>query len=364
VSRILLSGYYGFGNIGDEAILASTVKALRNARPDLDIMVLSQHPEETSKTYSVESYPRMSLGEVKKAVKRSDLVIFGGGSLLQDATSFRSLLYYLSIIHISDFYEKPVVVYANGIGPINSRLGRLLTRRAMGKVQAVTVRDADSKEELLKIGVTKDIKVTADPAFLLEPSPDHLVREILESHEVDAQESIVWIALRDINAPTWFYDQIKALVSLLRKKGLSPCFLAMQDRDLALTAELNQDLAKMNIDPLPVVSNVTPEDALGILSCGQFCLGMRLHTLILSSRVAIPFIGVDIDPKISAFCRTAGCPVLPYPQEEPNFDIVEEFSALIRDGDIYKQELNEKLSTFSSLAQENIDIVLSQLDHV
>lgn len=362
--RVLLSGYYGFGNIGDEAILASTVEALRKARPDLDIMVLSQHPEETSAAYGVESYPRMSMNEVRKAVRKSDLVIFGGGSLLQDATSFRSLLYYLSIIHLSCFYNKPVVVYANGIGPINSRLGRLLTKRAMRKVKDITVRDSESKEELLRLGVTRDIKVTADPAFLLEPAPDDLAKKILESHGVKGQQDIVWIALKDINAPAWFYDQITTLVSEMRQDGLSPCFLAMQERDLALTTKLNQDIAAMNMDPLPVVSNITPVDALGILAVGQFCLGMRLHTLILSSRVGVPFVGVDIDPKISAFCRTAGCPVLPYPAKYPNFDIVKEFFALIRDGDMYRRSLNEKLPVFSSLAEENINIVLRHLDHI
>ena len=200
MGNVLLSGYYGFGNIGDEAILTSTINALRKARPDLNLIVLSQHPDETSHTYNVESYHRMSITEVTTAMKKSDLVIFGGGSLLQDATSFRSLLYYLSIINLAHIYKKPVIVYANGIGPIRSRLGRVLTKRALETVEAITVRDAESRDELIEMGVTKDIEVTADPAFLLEPSPDYVVDEILQSHGLDSKTDIVWIALRDINA--------------------------------------------------------------------------------------------------------------------------------------------------------------------
>ncbi|HOB30276.1 MAG TPA: polysaccharide pyruvyl transferase CsaB [Bacillota bacterium] len=364
MGNVLLSGYYGFGNIGDEAILTSTINALRKARPDLNLIVLSQHPDETSHTYNVESYHRMSITEVTKAMKKSDLVIFGGGSLLQDATSFRSLLYYLSIINLAHIYKKPVIVYANGIGPIRSRLGRVLTKRALETVEAITVRDAESRDELIEMGVTKDIEVTADPAFLLEPSPDYVVDEILQSHGLDSKTDIVWIALRDINAPDWFHGQIKTLISTLREQGLSPCFLAMQSKDLKLTNALNQELAEMDQDPLPVISNISPEETLGILELGQFCLGMRLHTLILSAKAGIPFMGVYIDPKIGAFCRSTGLPQLPYPQKEPNFDLVEEFSALMENADTYKNILNEKLSILSSLAQQNIDIVLSHLDKV
>ena len=148
VKRILLSGYYGFGNTGDEAILASTVKALRKARPELELMVLSEHPEETGSTYGVRAFHRMNPAQVLKAVNLADLVVFGGGSLLQDLTSLRSLIYYLSIIRVSHLVGKPVVVYANGIGPISSKIGRVLTRHTLSRVKAITVRDVESKAEL------------------------------------------------------------------------------------------------------------------------------------------------------------------------------------------------------------------------
>lgn len=359
--NILLSGYYGFGNTGDEAILASTVKALKKARPDLNIMVLSQHPDETSRSYGVESFPRMAVREVAKAINKADLVVFGGGSLLQDATSFRSLIYYLSIIHLSHLFKKPVVIYANGIGPINSRLGRILTKHALTKVTDITVRDGESENELRAMGVSRDITVTADPAFLLEPSPNTVVNRILESHGITPSPGIIWVALREIETPPWFHHQLIDLVSQARHQGFSPCFLAMQERDIEVAYSLNKEFEAMNMSSLPVVSGVSPEDALGILGKGELCIGMRLHTLILSARAIVPFMGIEIDPKIGAFCRTTGCPVLPHPASQPNFDILKEFTNLAKNRDLYAKGLASGLPGFSSLAEENIRIVLSHL---
>ncbi len=359
--NILLSGYYGFGNTGDEAILASTVKALRKARPDLNIMVLSQHPAETSRSYGVESFPRMAIGKVAKAIQKADLVVFGGGSLLQDATSFRSLIYYLSIIHLSHMFKKPVVIYANGIGPINSCLGRILTKHTLTKVTEITVRDGESEKELRAMGVSRDITVTADPAFLLEPSPDTVVNRILESHGIKQSPRIIWVALRKIKTPPWLRNQLIGLISQARRQGFSPCFLAMQKRDIEVGYSLNKEFASINISPLPIVSGVSPENALGILGKGELCIGMRLHTLILSARALVPFMGIEIDPKIGAFCRAAGCPVLPHPAGQPNFDILKEFTNLANNRGQYANGLARNLPVFSSLAEDNIRIVLSHL---
>lgn len=356
---ILLSGYYGFGNTGDEAILTATVKALRKASPHVKIMVLSRTPEDTSKTYGVESFQRMCLSQVLSAMKRSDLVVFGGGSLLQDATSFRSLLYYLSIIYLARLFSKPLVVYANGIGPIRSTLGKFLTKLALSTARKITVRDKESKEELLKMGVVGEITVTADPAFLLSPSSHERVDSILESAGMNGSSRIVWIVLREIEAPSWFYPQILSLISFLKQKGFCPGFLLMQEKDRKIADLLNNQLLAQKEKTLPIVSGLTPEEALGILARANFCLGMRLHTLILSARALIPFMGIEIDPKIGAFCRATGCPVLPFPKNPQNFDLLEAFEALIRERKELVRKLERNLPQFQALARENIRMILS-----
>ena len=220
MAKLLLSGYYGFGNLGDEAILASTVEAIGRRAPGVDISVLSANPSETSVSHGIKAFNRMSPGGVVSAIRASDLVVFGGGSLLQDATSFRSLSYYIAFIYLTKVLGKPLVVYANGIGPLRSALGKRLTRAALLTAREITLRDPESESVLRQLGVGIDAKVTvtADPAFLLTPAPPTRTREILASHGLDQERDIVWLALRG-GQEDGFYRAVAEAVTLLRSEG-------------------------------------------------------------------------------------------------------------------------------------------------
>ena len=116
--NILISGYYGFNNIGDESILRTVIDNLREKLPDVDITVLSQSPAQTSEKYGVKAARRMSLWDILRSVWRCDLLLSGGGSLLQDATSGRSILYYLFILRLAQLLHKQTFIYSQGIGRI------------------------------------------------------------------------------------------------------------------------------------------------------------------------------------------------------------------------------------------------------
>ena len=360
MARLLLSGYYGFGNVGDEAILASTVESLREKDPGIEISVLSANPAETARTYGVETYGRMSLKDVVSGILASDLVVFGGGSLLQDDTSFRSLLYYTSIIMTSRLLGRPVVVYANGVGPIRSWAGRVLTRLALSRVKRITVRDLESEKLLKRIGVGRPVRVTADPAFLLSPCSPERRDQILRGAGVKSDSRIVWLALRPGKAPDAFYKSFVPVIGLLRGKGYEPCLLVMQDQDKELVPAINGWLSVAGQPPAPVVAGASPREVLALLEKSRFCLGMRLHTLILSARAAVPFMGVEIDPKLGAFCRATGCPVLPDPMSH-TADLDLELERFMDMRDRLESGLREKLPLFTALAVDNVDMVLSAL---
>ncbi len=358
MKKILISGYYGFGNIGDEAILASTVAAFRAKDPDVEITALSQLPETTSRSYGIKALPRMSFVDVLGAIRETQVAVFGGGSLLQDSTSFRSLAYYLSILFLCHLHKKPVVVYANGIGPLRSGIGKYLTRLALSGAREITVRDEESLDVLRSIGLRRRVKVTADPAFMLDPVPDDRVNEILGA--IGVSGSPVWFALRPGKAPDSFYRYLAKSASGLRSLGLEPCLMVMQERDLSLVRCFNQHLRELGESPAPSVSGLSPAEALGVLRRGEFCVGMRLHTLILSARAGVPFLGVEIDPKIGAFCRMTGCPVLPDPSSAVS-DPESAVYALAKDRGALARSLKKSLPHFVSLAAQNVDIVLSVL---
>ena len=153
MSNIVISGYYGFGNAGDEAMLCAIIDAIRKEEADAHITVISGNPKETSKKHNINAVGTFSAFGILKAIANSDLVISGGGSLLQDATSIRNTYYYLSIMALAKMMGKKVMLYSQGIGPLN----RPSTRRAVGFVlrfvDTITVRDSISKAELESLGI-------------------------------------------------------------------------------------------------------------------------------------------------------------------------------------------------------------------
>ena len=116
--HVVMSGYYGFSNAGDDAILQSIHQSIQEASDEVEVTVLSNNPEETKRVYGLNAVPRFQIFSVIKALRRCDALLSGGGSLLQDRTSTRSLIYYLSIMRAAKLMGKPVMLYANGIGPV------------------------------------------------------------------------------------------------------------------------------------------------------------------------------------------------------------------------------------------------------
>ena len=113
--RIVISGYYGFNNSGDEAMLFAILKALYQRFGDTDITVISGNPERTTHTFGVKAIPRFDGFSILKCLYNSDLLISGGGSLLQDVTSWKSLIYYLSIIFTGVCFRKKVFLMLRGL---------------------------------------------------------------------------------------------------------------------------------------------------------------------------------------------------------------------------------------------------------
>ncbi len=141
---MLVSGYYGFGNLGDEALLEVIVQRLRATFAPARIEVLSATPQRTAAAYGVEATSRWDWRAVRAAIARADVVLSGGGGLLQNATSFRSLLYYAAILREAARAGRKTMIFAQSIGPLD-RLGRLTVRRFCRGVQRATVRDERSR---------------------------------------------------------------------------------------------------------------------------------------------------------------------------------------------------------------------------
>lgn len=313
-NRIVISGYYGFNNVGDEAVLFSMLRTLRSQKPDLKITVLSQEPEKTARTYGVQAVNRWNLKEIWQALRQCDLLISGGGSLLQDVTSSRSVMYYLGIVQLAKLMGKKVFFYAQGVGPISRRLSQEAIKRVVNKVDLITVRDEESKKLLLELGVTKpEILVKADAVMGLYAKEMDRQQGIkyLEKNDVQLGEGappIIGISVREWHQFQGYKKALAAVGDQLVQKGYQVVFLPFHFPD---DIAPSREIAKMMEEPAVVIRDeLGVVEMLGCLSAMHLLIGMRLHSLIMASVMGVPILGISYDPKVDAFMKSVGQPVV------------------------------------------------------
>lgn len=308
MAKIVLSGYYGFNNIGDEAILFSIIQALRTIQPDLEITVLSNHPARTIALYQTAAVNRWCCREVAATLKECDLLISGGGSLLQDVTGLKSLAYYLGVIGLARTLGKPVFFYAQGIGPVQTRLGRALMKLVVNRVQVITVRDQESKNDLLAMGINKlPVTVTADPVLGLELAKiDRLPGEqILSRLGLDLTMPVLAVSVRSWREGTKaLYAELANCCDRYTVKNWQVLFLPLHfPGDLAASRQV---ASLMKGKYFLLDQNLTVREFTSVLSYCQIMLGMRLHALIMAAVAGVPVAGITYDPKIDRFLRQLG----------------------------------------------------------
>ena len=305
--NILISGYYGFDNIGDESILRTLITSLREKIPDCRLTVLSHNPASTREKYGVEAVERMSPGAILRAVRRCDMLISGGGSLLQDVTSSKSIHYYLFIIRLAKLLGKKVFIYSQGIGPIDHAFNRRATARALKKADGIVVRDERSAKLLEQIGLPQErIVITADPVIRMK-RPDRTVgREILARAGIkkDGRLTVGW-AIREKNRDSAFVREITECIRWLREnydaESVLIPFHYEEDREVcSVIAERTNGAAKC------LSEKYLSEDMLSIIGNMDVLVGVRLHSMIYAAIMGVPIIGVSYDPKCTAFLNSVG----------------------------------------------------------
>jgi len=361
MKTILLSGYYGFGNLGDEALLAGTVQMLRRYAPDLRIIVLSAAPARTHADHSVEALQRWNLPQVLRAMRGSDLFVSGGGGLIQDATSWRSPLYYLGLIAAARLLRKPVMIYAQGIGPLRNSINIELARRLLSGACAITVRDEHSAEWLRRHRVARPVTVTADPALALDSAPDAAIAELLKDESLQIGPETVIVALRewqkDVNFVARASVELKRMVHDL---GVEIVLLPMQHPSDVILAEQVAERTGSGVAVL--ARRLKPSEALGVISRAGAVIGMRLHALILGVAAARPVLGIGYDPKVAAFVESVGCSAPIDPEDIGTGRITERLSELWRKRDSESRRLAALGPVLRQRAEENVNVLTAVLE--
>lgn len=305
MSKIVISGYYGFANAGDEAMLTAIVKLLRSREKDVQLTVISGNPEETSKKHNLASIHRFAFLDILSAIKDSDLFLSGGGSLLQDVTSKRSLLYYLFIIFLGNLFSSKVMLYAQGIGPINSVFMRKLTKYVCSKADLITVRDKDSLYEIKRIGIPAGkVELTADAVLTLPREKKDVGKKILEKYGVPDDKVLIAFAVRKWQEDDAYLLELAKAADVLA--GAQNAHIVLVPLQYPVDVNACERVADFMADKSIATvldMNCSTEEYLSIMGNFDLLIGMRLHALIFAAVMGIPFVAVSYDPKIDGFVK-------------------------------------------------------------
>lgn len=362
--KLLMSGYFGFNNAGDEAILNAIYTNLSSLQENLSISVLIAHPHEAKKLYDFRMIDRFNFFTVLRAIRSCDILISGGGSLLQDSTSTKSILYYLAIINTAKLMKKKVVLYSNGIGPVVKSRNRKLVRNAVARADLVTLRDENSVRELKSMGLERDdLHVTADPVFTYECISRPEAELLLQKAGIPTDKPFVGVSVRNWKDTDGFAAKIADIcdrISLKHDRNI--VFIIMQNpNDIKISEKVR---ALMKCKSYTMTGKYTTSELMGVVGCSDFAICMRLHTLIFAAHMGVPTLGIIYDPKVRYYLEMLGMPAI----GEVNFldgeyamsridDVVEHHEA-------YRAKLAERTDELRSLAEKNEQYFVEMLRQI
>ncbi len=280
----ILCGYYGQDNVGDDALLMTLIQMLPAG---IQPLVLSAAPQATQDNLHVPAIPNRSAFPILKALANADYFIWGGGSLMQDATSLRSPIYYAGLMALAQQRGLQTMAWAQGVGPLKSAFSRWLARKALMGCDKISVRDRASVELLSTWGLSP--LLAPDPVWALESESFPKLWELPAPR--------IAVTLRQ--HPQLTRPKLKALTTALIsfQKATDTCLLLVpfQPQDYALAEEIASQLP----DPKAVIRGETPTRLKRLFRGVEMAIGMRYHSLIMAAAAQCRCFALSYDPKIS-----------------------------------------------------------------
>lgn len=292
--RAVLCGYYGMGNVGDEALLLSLLQMLPES---VEPIVLSGNPQATKKQYGVASYYRKSTLTILKVLQQSEVFIWGGGSLMQDATSLASPIYYAGLMALAQQRGLKTLAWAQGIGPLNKSFTRWLTKQVLLGCDAVSVRDRASAELLRSWNIEPIL--APDPVWALKSEP--------ATELPDTDKPLVAVVLR--SHPLLTARRLKIIVGAIQEfQRRSNSFILLvpfqPDRDRAIASSISAELTQ----DCSIITISNPKQLKSLFERVKMTIGMRLHSLILAAASGCSCFALSYDPKVSQLMSELNLP--------------------------------------------------------
>jgi len=316
--KIVICGFYGSGNMGDEAILSAIINSIKSVYPKCKFTVLSRNPAETKRLHNVDAVFMSGFGinwvqtdfkKISKIFKESDLIVVGGGGLLQDAHIYLSISNYLQVPILAKLYSKPVMFYSIGVGPIKNIINKILVHIIGNIVDLITVRDQYSKDYLLSLQVQKpSIILSADPVFLLQPASSATVKKILTEEGIPAQKPIVGVSVRNVGWTKVDLNEIAKFLDYLASYHKTTILFIPFGYD-GVPTDLDTSrkvIEKMRERAYILEHRYSPSEIMGIIGQLNFLVGMRLHSIIMGGVMGVPTLGIAYLPKVKSALNILG----------------------------------------------------------
>lgn len=313
--NIVISGYYGFNNFGDEAILSTLVDHLRSQ--GMNVTVISNNPKETSKYYQVNSVKNFNMLSVLFAIANCDVLISGGGSLLQDATSFKSLMYYSTIIRIAQFFKKKVIIFAQGIGPLTRPKSQKIVKEVISKANYVTVRDSKSLDMVKRWGIHAD--EVSDPVYSFqigEGTPEGIVGVQLRDYVTMNDTLLMKLAQQIV---TDFSDRKIEIYAFQKEIDLNICKVFQK-----MLKQLNPQIKTEVFHSLP------KNDFIYQISRCEYMIAMRYHALLIALKLGVKPLAINYDAKVTGLAYDAMIPLVTMEAKEDFGEAFDKMKALDR----------------------------------
>ena len=372
---ILIAGHFGFRNSGDEAILLSMIHDLRNSYKDINFQVISGDPQLTKLMLGVDAISWVDIQAIRNAMEKCSLVLLGGGGLFHDYWGFEpnttltsnhsGLSYFYGITLLSKLLKKPLMIYAVGVGPLLNDIGKFYTCLSFENADFITVRDQESKKILEELGInSNDIYLTADPAFGL----DSKIKEIINDDGQDKSNPVLCVAIRNWGFLNWEAEVSKALDEFIEKYNAKIRFLSFQDQE-NLNNNDNQAAKRImkgieHKDCVEIIEkSLSISEKTEIILNSDFVLGMRLHSIIFSIILGIPFIGISYDKKVGNLIKRIGLEKYCLEMEKINSENLSNLlDQLIINKKCFFDGTSEKIDEMKYLARKNATYAIEILN--
>lgn len=352
--KVLLGGTArGVGNLGDEAIIASIIRSLHRIDPEVESIVLSRTPKATTAMHGAQAVAARGLGALK-AIRNCDLFIAAGGTLITDWYRIGPLRGNIpnaaSQAFAARLFGKPAAWIGIGAEPLRTAYGRFLARSALNLARSVSVRDVESKSVLKDIGVSRpSVRVTGDPALLLEPCDPREALAVLGASGLDgADRPLVGVSVcryYESRASHHPANLAKVCQHILEKWNAAVVFILTELRpweDLSLVREIMDRMrgpGKVHV----LVPHCTPHQLLGVIGRLSFSIGMRLHFLIFNAMMGVPFVGIAYSAKVENFLRSLGMRSARCASEQDLDELICEVESMWERKDEVRRALGEKV---------------------